>query len=114
MEVTNVLQAEVYDLSKGGKVSVIKNWFGRERLQFMQTLTNLGKEACKREMGLFNVLKVKFRQQHNEMILSLQYCILQRRENDPDRSGCVGSVFKQQNVITKNVIASSKKYFSLA
>ena len=32
--------------------------------------------------GLFNVFKEKFRPQHNEMILSLQYCKLHRKKNE--------------------------------
>ena len=31
---------------------------------------------------LINVFIEKFRQQHNEMILSLQYCKLERKENE--------------------------------
>ena len=77
-----MLQAEVYDLSEEGKVPIKKNWSGREGLQFMQTLTNAEKEAFKSATWLFNVLKEKFRQQHNETILLLQYCKLQRKENE--------------------------------
>ena len=47
MEAANVLQAKVYDLSDEGKVPIIKIWFSREGLQFIQTLTNAEKEACK-------------------------------------------------------------------
>ena len=34
------------------------------------------------EIRLFNVLKDKFRLQHNETILTLQFCKLQRKENE--------------------------------
>ena len=37
---------------------------------------------AKRVSRLFEVLKEKFRLQHNETILSLQYCKLQRKENE--------------------------------
>ena len=46
MEVANVLQAKVDDLNYEEKVLVIKNWLGREGLQFIQTL-NTEKETCK-------------------------------------------------------------------
>ena len=69
MEVANILQAKAYDLNHEEKVPIIKNWLGREGLQFIHTLTNAEKETCKSTTGLFNVLKEKFRPQHNEMIL---------------------------------------------
>ena len=37
----------------------IKDWLGREDLQFIQTLTNAEKEACRSTAGLFSVLKEK-------------------------------------------------------
>ena len=45
MEVANVLQAKAYDLNDKEKVSIIKNWLGREGLQFIQSLTDTGNEA---------------------------------------------------------------------
>ena len=82
-----MFQAEAYDHREKGKVPIIKNWLGREGLQFMQTLNIAVKEACKSAMWLFKVLKENIRPQHNEIILSLQYCKLQRKENEsnPDR-----------------------------
>ena len=82
MEVGNVLQAGICDLSEEGKVSIIKNWSGREGMQFIQTLTNAKKGACRSATGLFNVLKEKFWPQLNEVILSLQYSKLQRKESE--------------------------------
>ena len=35
MDKENVIQTEAYDLSREEKVSVIKNWLGREGLQFI-------------------------------------------------------------------------------
>ena len=80
MEVANVLQAKEDNLSDKEKVPIIKNWLGRERLQFIQTLTNVEKEACKITTGQFNAKKI--RPQHNEMILSLQYCKFHKEENE--------------------------------
>ena len=73
-EVANVLQVEAYDLSEEGNMPIIKDCLGREGHQFIQTLTNAEKWACKSATYLFNGLKGKFRWQHNEMIFTVQYC----------------------------------------
>ena len=72
----------MHDLSEDGKVPFIKNWLGREWLQFIQTISNAEKEACNSTTGLFYVLKEEFRPQPNETILSLQCCKLHRKENE--------------------------------
>ena len=81
MGVAYILQVKVYDLNGDEKVPIIKNWLGREGLQFIHS-----HKCCKGNMesstGLFNVLKEKFRPQHNEMILSLKYCKLHRKKNE--------------------------------
>ena len=73
IKVANLLQMQAYDLNNEKKVSIIKNWLGREELQFIQTPTNAEKDTCKSATGLFNVLKEKFRLQHNKMVLLLQH-----------------------------------------
>ena len=78
MEVMNILQYKTYDLNED-KVFIIKNWLGREGLQLIQAFTNSEKEACKTEEGLFATLSEKFKPQHNETILSLQYCKLKKK-----------------------------------
>ena len=55
MEVANVLQAEGYDASEERKVPILKNWLGREGLQFIQTLINVEKVAGRSTIGMFNV-----------------------------------------------------------
>ena len=40
----------------------------------MQTINGEENEKCKTSMSLFEVLSEKFRSQHNETTLSLQYC----------------------------------------
>ena len=55
MEVANVFQAKTYDLSQEGKLPIIKNWLDGEGLQFILTLTNAEKEACKSTTGMFDV-----------------------------------------------------------
>ena len=81
MEVATVLQANVYDLNDEEKEPTIKKWLGREGLKFIQPPTYM-EEVCKNVTGLFNVLKEKFRSQHNEMMILLQHCKLQRKENE--------------------------------
>ena len=80
MKKANVLQTKAFNLNNKEKVPAIKNWLGREGLQFIQTLTNAEIEACKSITGLFNI-KINLKLQHNEMIWSLQYCKLHRKEN---------------------------------
>ena len=48
-----MLQVRSYNLSDVEKVPVVKNWLGREGLQFIQNLTNTKKEACKNATGMF-------------------------------------------------------------
>ena len=47
MEAANVLQTEVYDISEERKVPILKNWLGREGIQFIQTLTQTEKGHAK-------------------------------------------------------------------
>ena len=70
-KVGNVLQN--YNLGQTEKVSAIKNWLGREGLQFIATLTQDQQEACNYERGLFDMLNRKFQPQYNETIKSLQF-----------------------------------------
>ena len=51
MDVANVLQADVYDISEEGRVPIMKNCLGRERLHLIQTLTIAKKEAWKMQQG---------------------------------------------------------------
>ena len=47
------------------KLCIIKNWMGQEGLQFMQTVKNSEKEACK-TAGLYKTLNEEFSAQYNE------------------------------------------------
>ena len=58
------------------------NWLGHENLRFVQTLNNKEKEKCKTSSGLFYILSEKFKPQHNEIMLSLQYFKLAREQNE--------------------------------
>ena len=61
MEVMNILQARPYQLNDEQKVPTIKNWLGREGLQFTPTFTNYEREACKTAQGLFKTFNVEFK-----------------------------------------------------
>ena len=61
-----MLQAKMYKLTEEEKIPGIKNLFGREGLQLIQSYTNSKKEACKTAEGLFYILGEKFKPYHNE------------------------------------------------
>ena len=54
-------------------MQIIINWLNHEELRLIQTFIDSEKEKCKTSAGLFEVLSEKFKPQHNERILSLQY-----------------------------------------
>ena len=58
----------------------------QRRAAISRDYTNAEKDALKSATALFNVLKEKFKPQHKEMMLSLQYCRLQRKENETAKS----------------------------
>ena len=69
----NILQ--IHNKCCADRVSVIKNWLGRQSLQFLETLTQAEQEASRNIEGLFEILSNKFKLQHNEIIL-FKYNIL--------------------------------------
>ena len=81
MEMLNILQTKAYEINDEEKVPIIKrNWLGREGLHLIQTCTNSEKETCKTARGLLTTLNEKFKPQHNETTLLLQYCKLNKSE----------------------------------
>ena len=64
------------------KVLVINTWLGQEGLQLKQTSTQKEKEKCRTAKGLFTVLCRMFKPWHNRIIISLQYCMLHKRNNE--------------------------------
>ena len=58
------------------------SWLGHEGLQFMQIFNDTEQEKCRPSAGLFEVASEKFKPQHNETILSMQYCKLTREQNE--------------------------------
>ena len=80
-EVNNIFMTNNYNTQEGKRVPIILNWLDWEGLRFMETLNNEEWEKCKTNTGLYDVLSEKLKPQHNEMILSLQYCKLTREPN---------------------------------
>ena len=74
LEVSNLLQN--YNLGQTERVSVIKNWLGREGLQLIATLRKEEQNVCNDDKSLFEALRKKFKPQFNELIKSLQFCKL--------------------------------------
>ena len=50
-----------YSIQDNNMFPIILNYFGREGLQFMQTLNDEEQEKCKSSMGLFEVLSETFK-----------------------------------------------------
>ena len=79
LEVRNMLTT--YNAQETDKIAMVKNWFGRRGLHYIESLTESKKETCTLE-GLFNTLATKFKPQYNETIKSLQFRKLYRLEGD--------------------------------
>ena len=82
MEVTNILETKVYELTDEEKVPVIKHWLDQEGLQFIKMFPHEKHKNCKTAKGLFSILSNKFKLQCNRILLSLQYQKLHRKNNE--------------------------------
>ena len=71
LEVNNV--SSTYNTPQTDKLALVKNWLGREGLQYLETLKTTEKETCNTLEGLFETLSNKFKPQYNETIKSLQF-----------------------------------------
>ena len=69
LEVNNVLST--YNTPQTEKIALVKNWLGRNGLQYLETLMTMEKETCNTLKGLFETLSNKFKPQYNETIKSL-------------------------------------------
>ena len=69
LDISSMLQN--YNFDQREKVSVLKNWLGRESLQLITTLTQEQQEACNNKTNVLNTLNRKFKPQYNETITSL-------------------------------------------
>ena len=52
---------------------MVKNWLGRKGLHYIESLTEVEKQACGTLQGLIDTLAKKFRPQYNETINSDNY-----------------------------------------
>ena len=66
LEASTIFQK--YNTNNAGKVHFIKNWLGRQGLQFLYPLTQADQESC--------------RPLNNETFLSLQHCELSKQSNE--------------------------------
>ena len=71
VEVRNVLST--YNAQEQDKIAIVKNWLGRKRLHYIESLTEGEKQACSTLQGLFDMLATKLRPKFNKTIKSLQY-----------------------------------------
>ena len=73
-----------YNIQENEKVPIIRNWLGHKGLRFVETLNGKKQEKCQTCFGLLKVLSAKFKMQHDETIVSLQYCKLVREEESAE------------------------------
>ena len=74
---------------------MVKNWLGRKGLQVLEMLMNEEKTTCNTLEGLFETLSNKIRPQFNEMINSLQFQKLYRKDGEMQKSGWGGCNLQQ-------------------
>ena len=67
-----------YNAQEQDKIAIVKNRLGRKGLHYIESLTEVEKQACNTIQGLFEPLAEKFRPQFNETIKSLQFRKLYR------------------------------------
>ena len=80
LKVQNVIPS--YNIQEGEKITIIKNWLGRRGLQFIDSLTQEEKQACKTFEGLCSIFVEKFHPAFNETIKLLQYRKLCRLDGE--------------------------------
>ena len=71
-----------YNARKQEKLTMVKNWLGREGLHYIENLTEVEKQTCGTLQGLIDTLAKTFRPQYNETVKSLQFRQLCRHEGE--------------------------------
>ena len=66
LEVKNILST--YNMQEHDKIAIVKNWLGRKGLSYIESITEVEKQACGTLQGLFDALSAKFQPQFNETI----------------------------------------------
>ena len=72
---------------QGEKTTIIKNWLGRRGVQFIDSLTQEEKWACKTFEALCSTFMEKFHPAFNETIKLLQFRKLGRLDGEMQRHG---------------------------
>ena len=80
LEVRNVIAT--YNACKEEKIVMVKNWLGRKGLHYIESLTEVEKQACGTPQGLIDTLAKTFRPQYNEIFKSLQFRQLCRQDGE--------------------------------
>ena len=80
---------------------MVKNWLGRKGLHYIESLTEVEKQACGTLQGLIDTLAKNFRPQYNETNKSLQFRQLCRHEGEMLRNGWGGYEQWWQNATIK-------------
>ena len=80
LEVNNILST--YNTPQIEQLVMVKNWFGRKGLQFLETLTSEEKITCDTLDRLLKTLTSKYRPQFNERIKLLQFRKLYRNDGE--------------------------------
>ena len=78
-----------YNAHEQEKITMVKNWLGRG-LHYIESLTEVEKQACGTLQGLIDTLAKKYRPQYNKTIKSLQFRQLCRHEGKMPRNGWGG------------------------
>ena len=61
---------------------MVKDWLGRKGLHYIESLTEVEKQACDTSQGLIDTLAKKLRPHYNETIESLQFRQLCRHKGE--------------------------------
>ena len=78
LEVRNVIPT--YNARGQEKIAMVKNWLDRKGLHYIESLTEVEKQACSTLQGLIDTLAKIFWPQYNETIKSPQFRQLCRHE----------------------------------
>ena len=65
LEVRNMIST--YNVCKQENIVMVKNWLGRKGLHYIESLTEVEKQACGTLQGLIDTLAKKIRPQYNEI-----------------------------------------------
>ena len=100
LEVRNAIST--YNAHEEEKIAMVKNWLGRKGLHYIESLTEVEKQACGTLQGLIDILAKTFRPQYNETIKSLQFRQLGRHDGENAEEWMGGYELWWQNATIKS------------